>query len=187
LIARSAPPLVADRPSHCQTLPPKIALSNHRLTFGRVDRVSAAVGCDRLFVKNLNRHLPPKSAMIAVAFFINAYATTQWRSGHHPDRKTTWLLSNFCLHQIIMQPKLLDTIALVINLPHDRLSLVEPTDRPLEQLPIGLVGTIVHIYEQDPAPSKYLVEFSDAEGREEAMATLDGEEFVVLQYELAVA
>jgi hypothetical protein len=86
-----------------------------------------------------------------------------------------------------MQPKLLDTIALVINVPHDRLSLVEPTDRPLEQLPIGLVGTIVHIYEQDPAPSKYLVEFSDAEGREEAMATLDGEEFVVLQYELAVA
>jgi Domain of unknown function (DUF4926) len=86
-----------------------------------------------------------------------------------------------------MQPKLLDTIALVINLPHDRLSLVEPTDRPLEQLPIGLVGTIVHIYEQDSAPSKYLVEFSDAKGREEAMATLDGEEFVVLQYELAVA
>jgi hypothetical protein len=86
-----------------------------------------------------------------------------------------------------MSPKPLDTIALVINLPHDRLSLVEPTDRPLEQLPIGLVGTIVHIYEQDSAPSKYLVEFSDAEGREEAMATLDGEEFVVLQYELAVA
>jgi Domain of unknown function (DUF4926) len=86
-----------------------------------------------------------------------------------------------------MPPKLLDTIALIINIPHDRLSLVEAPDRPLEQLPIGLVGTIVHIYEQDSAPSKYLVEFSDAEGREEAMATLDGEEFVVLQYELAVA
>jgi hypothetical protein len=86
-----------------------------------------------------------------------------------------------------MQPKLLDTIALVVNVPHDRLSLVEPTDRPLEQLPIGLVGTIVHIYEQDAAPSQYLVEFSDAEGREEAMATLDGQEFVVLQYELAIA
>jgi hypothetical protein len=86
-----------------------------------------------------------------------------------------------------MQPKLLDTIALVVNVPHDRLSLVEPTDRPLEQLPIGLVGTIVHIYDQDAAPSKYLVEFSDAEGREEAMATLDGQEFVVLQYELAIA
>jgi hypothetical protein len=86
-----------------------------------------------------------------------------------------------------MQPKLLDTIALVINVPNDRLSLVEPTDRPLEQLPIGLVGTIVHIYEQDSAPNKYLVEFSDAEGREEAMATLDSQEFVVLQYELAAA
>jgi hypothetical protein len=86
-----------------------------------------------------------------------------------------------------MLPKLLDTIALVVNLPHDRLSLVEQTDRLPERLPIGLVGTIVHIYEQDSAPSKYLVEFSDAEGREEAMATLDSQEFVVLQYELAVA
>jgi hypothetical protein len=86
-----------------------------------------------------------------------------------------------------MPPKLLDTIALVVNLPHDRLSLVEQTDRLPERLPIGLVGTIVHIYEQDSAPSKYLVEFSDAEGREEAMATLDSQEFVVLQYELAVA
>jgi hypothetical protein len=86
-----------------------------------------------------------------------------------------------------MQPKLLDTIALVVNIPHDRLSLVEPTDRFLELLPIGLVGTIVHIYEQDSVPSQYLVEFSDAEGREEAMATLDGQEFVVLQYKLAAA
>jgi Domain of unknown function (DUF4926) len=86
-----------------------------------------------------------------------------------------------------MQPKLLDTIALVVNIPHDRLSLVEPTDHFLELLPIGLAGTIVHIYEQDSAPSQYLVEFSDAEGHEAAMATLDGQEFVVLQYELAVA
>ncbi|NJM49472.1 MAG: DUF4926 domain-containing protein [Alkalinema sp. RU_4_3] len=85
-----------------------------------------------------------------------------------------------------MQPKLLDTIALVTNIPHDRLSLVEQTDR-LEKLPIGLVGTIVHIYEQDATPSKYLVEFSDTEGCEEAMATLDELEFVVLRYELATA
>jgi hypothetical protein len=48
-----------------------------------------------------------------------------------------------------MLPKLLDTIALVVNLPHDRLSLVEPTDRLPERLPIDLVGTIVHIYGQD--------------------------------------
>jgi hypothetical protein len=41
------------------------------------------------FAKNPDRRLPPKSAMIAVEFFINAYATTQWRSGHHPDQKTT--------------------------------------------------------------------------------------------------
>jgi hypothetical protein len=85
-----------------------------------------------------------------------------------------------------MPPKLLDTVALIVNIPRDRLSLVEQTDRLLERLPIGLVGTIVHIYGQDAAPS-HLVEFSDAEGREEAMATLEGQEFVVLQYELAVA
>jgi Domain of unknown function (DUF4926) len=86
-----------------------------------------------------------------------------------------------------MPPKLLDTVALIVNIPRDRLSLVEQTDRLLERLPIGLVGTIVHIYGQDAAPSQYLVEFSDAEGREEAMATLNVQEFVVLQYELAVA
>jgi hypothetical protein len=43
----------------------------------------------------------------------------------------------------------------------------------------------VHIY--DTTPSKYLIEFSDTQGREEAMATLDEQEFVLLQYELAVA
>ncbi len=86
-----------------------------------------------------------------------------------------------------MQPKLLDTVALVANIPHDRLSLIEHDDRLVEGLPVGLVGTIVHIYEPEATPSKYLVEFSDAEGREEAMATLDSQEFVVLQYELAVA
>ncbi len=86
-----------------------------------------------------------------------------------------------------MPPKLLDTIALVVNIPYDRLSLVESTDRLPERLPIGLVGTIVHIYQQAAAPPKYLIEFSDAEGREEAMATLAEQEFVVLQYELAVA
>jgi hypothetical protein len=86
-----------------------------------------------------------------------------------------------------MQPNLLDTIALIVNIPHDRLSLVESTACPLDRLPIGLVGTIVHIYEQNAAPSRYLVEFSDTEGHEEAMATLDEQEFVVLQYELAIA
>jgi hypothetical protein len=83
------------------------------------------------------------------------------------------------------QPKLLDTIALVANIPYDCLSLVEPSDRPIENLPIGLVGTIVHIY--DTTPSKYLIEFSDSQGREEAMATLDEQEFVLLQDELAAA
>jgi hypothetical protein len=84
-----------------------------------------------------------------------------------------------------MRPKRLDTIALLTTIPHDRLSLVEPSDRPLENLPIGLVGTIVHIY--DTTPSQYPIEFSDTQGREEATATLDQQEFILLQYELATA
>jgi hypothetical protein len=40
-------------------------------------------------------------------------------------------------------------------LVENRLSLVEPSDRLIENLPIGLVGTIVHIY--DTTPSKYLI------------------------------
>ncbi|PSB16623.1 DUF4926 domain-containing protein [Phormidesmis priestleyi ULC007] len=82
------------------------------------------------------------------------------------------------------QPKLLDTVALLIKLPSDRLSLVEENSLALEELPIGLVGTIVHIYDRDDALCRYLVEFSDSQGREYAMATLQAQDFLVLQYEL---
>ena len=83
-----------------------------------------------------------------------------------------------------MDPKLLDTIALLVNVPTDHLSLVEDENLLASGLPIGLVGTIVHIYQQEKETLKYLVEFSNAQGQEEAMATLDGQQFVVLQYEL---
>ncbi len=86
-----------------------------------------------------------------------------------------------------MQPKLLDTIALLVNIPTDRLSLVEDEHLLVSGLPIGLVGTIVHIHHRGEAPLQYLVEFSNSQGQEEAMATLDGQQFVVLQYELATA
>jgi hypothetical protein len=85
---------------------------------------------------------------------------------------------------MIMKPKLLDTIALLVNIPHDRLSLVEPEVGLSVGLPVGLVGTIVHIHPANGDTPKYMVEFSDSQGREEAMVTLDASELVVLQYEL---
>jgi Domain of unknown function (DUF4926) len=81
--------------------------------------------------------------------------------------------------------KLLDTIALLKDLPAERLTLVEP-DYPLTSLPIGLVGTIVHIQEQNDE-SLYWVEFSDSDGCEYAMATLKASEILVLRYELVAA
>ena len=87
----------------------------------------------------------------------------------------------------MMQPKLLDTVALLTEIPQQRLTLVE-ADRPVvDGLPPGLVGTIVHIYPSDVSPPRYLVEFSDSRGCEYAMTTLQASEFLVLQYDLAVA
>lgn len=63
-----------------------------------------------------------------------------------------------------MEPKLLDTIALLVNVPTDHLSLVENENQLVSGLPVGLVGTIVHIHEKEPL--KYLVEFSNAQGQE---------------------
>ncbi len=88
---------------------------------------------------------------------------------------------------MMIQPKLLDTVALLVEIPNQRLSLVETNSIAVETLPIGLVGTIVHIYAQAEVPSGYLVEFSDSHGCEYAMATLQAKEFLVLQYELSVA
>ena len=75
----------------------------------------------------------------------------------------------------------------MVNVSTDHLALVENEDRLVSELPIGLVGTIVYIHQHEKEPLKYLVEFSNAQGQEEAMATLDEQQFVVLQYELVVA
>lgn len=92
------------------------------------------------------------------------------------------------LPQMMSQPKLLDTIALLAEIPNQRLSLVETKDIPaVGALPAGLVGTIVHIYTQPEKPPHYLVEFSDSHGCEYAVATLQAQEFLVLQYELSAA
>ena len=85
-----------------------------------------------------------------------------------------------------IQPKLLDTIALLQDLPYERLTLTEIEPINTLGLPSGLVGTIVHIYDQSNPP-QYLAEFSDSQGCEYAMATLQESEFLVLQYDLVAA
>lgn len=82
--------------------------------------------------------------------------------------------------------KLLDTVATLKPVAIDRLTLVEPNYTPIKNLPSGLVGTIVEVYE-GAEDSQYLVEFADLQGREYAMATLRGDELLILHYELTVA
>jgi Domain of unknown function (DUF4926) len=85
-----------------------------------------------------------------------------------------------------MQPKLLDTIALLQDLPYDRLTLTELESDNTFGFPSGLVGTIVHVYDQTNPP-QYLIEFADSQGCEYAMPTLQVSEFLVLQYDLVAA
>lgn len=85
-----------------------------------------------------------------------------------------------------IQPKLLDTIALLQDLPYERLTLTEIEDCSTLGLPSGLVGTVVHVYDQ-AKPPQYLIEFADSQGCEYAMVTLQESEFLVLQYDLVAA
>ncbi len=82
--------------------------------------------------------------------------------------------------------KLFDTVAIINPLPIERLTLVEPDYTSIQNLPPGQVGTIVEVYE-GAEHCQYLVEFSDTQGREYAMATLRENELLVLHYELTVA
>jgi Domain of unknown function (DUF4926) len=79
----------------------------------------------------------------------------------------------------------LDTIANLKPIAIDPLTLVEPEYQLIQALPIGQVGTILEIY---PGESlSYLVEFSDQQGREYAMAVLQSDEILALHYELSLA
>jgi Domain of unknown function (DUF4926) len=79
----------------------------------------------------------------------------------------------------------LNTIANLKPIARDRLTLVEPEYQLIQALPIGQVGTILEIY---PGESpRYLVEFSDQQGREYAMAVLQSDEILALHYELSLA
>jgi len=79
----------------------------------------------------------------------------------------------------------LDTIANLMPIARDRLTLVEPEYQAVQQLPAGQVGTILEIY---PGKSpRYLVEFADLQGREYAIAVLQPHEILALHYELTLA
>lgn len=83
-------------------------------------------------------------------------------------------------------PKLLDTVALLNDIPVERLTLIEPAYRDIQALPTGLVGTIVEVYQQGVSQF-YRIEFSDHQGCEYALAVLEAQEILVLQSELAVS
>jgi hypothetical protein len=82
-------------------------------------------------------------------------------------------------------PKLLDTVALLNDLPVERLTMLEPLYTSIPALPSGLMGAVVEIYQQGQT-QVYRVEFSDNQGREYALAILEANEILVLQSELAV-
>lgn len=82
---------------------------------------------------------------------------------------------------IMTQPKLLDTVAILLPLTRDRLLQVESEAIPADPFPIGLIGTVVETYTD---PQSYLVEFPDAEGCEYAMAILSADELLVVHLEL---
>jgi Domain of unknown function (DUF4926) len=82
--------------------------------------------------------------------------------------------------------KLLDSVAILKPVSNTRSTLLEPEYASVSRLPVGLVGTIVEVYDRGKE-YHYLVEFSDSQGIEYAMAILKADEILVLQYELAVA
>ncbi len=82
--------------------------------------------------------------------------------------------------------RVLDSVAILKPISNKRLALVEPEYASISSLPVGLVGTIVEVYDTGKE-CQYLVEFADSQGSEYAMAMLKADEILVLQYELAVA
>ncbi|MEG4301470.1 DUF4926 domain-containing protein [Microcoleus sp. D3_18a_C4] len=82
--------------------------------------------------------------------------------------------------------RVLDSVAILKPISNTRLALVEPEYASISSLPVGLVGTIIEVYDTEKE-CQYLVEFADSQGSEYAMAMLKADEILVLQYELAVA
>jgi hypothetical protein len=80
----------------------------------------------------------------------------------------------------------LDSVAVLKPISNTRLALVRPEYASISSLPVGLVGTIIDVYDTEKE-CQYLVEFADSQGIEYAMAMLKSDEILVLQHELAVA
>jgi hypothetical protein len=82
--------------------------------------------------------------------------------------------------------RLLDSVAILKPISNTRLALVGLEYASISSLPVGLVGTIIEVYDTGKE-CQYLVEFADSKGIEYAMAMLKADEILVLQYELALA
>ena len=82
--------------------------------------------------------------------------------------------------------RLLDSVAILKPISKTRLALVGSEYASISSLPVGLVGTIIEVYDTEKE-CQYLVEFADSQGIEYAMAMLKTDEILVLQYELAFA
>ncbi len=63
---------------------------------------------------------------------------------------------------------------------------MEPEYASISSLPVGLVGTIIELYDRGKE-CQYLGEFADSQGIEYAIAMLKADEILVLQYELVLA
>ena len=77
-------------------------------------------------------------------------------------------------------------MAILKPISNTRLALVGPEYASISSWPVGLVGTIIEVYDTGKE-CEYLVEFADSQGIEYAMAMLKADEILVLQYELAFA
>lgn len=81
----------------------------------------------------------------------------------------------------------MDSVAIFKPISNTQLALVvAPEYASISSLPVGLVGTIIEVYDTGKE-CQYLVEFADSQGIEYAMAMLKAEEILVLQYELVLA
>ena len=82
--------------------------------------------------------------------------------------------------------RLLDFVAVLKPISSTRLALMGLEYASISSLTVGLVGTIVEVYDTGKE-CQYLVEFADSQGIEYAMAMLKADEILVLQYELTFA
>ena len=80
------------------------------------------------------------------------------------------------------QIKLLDVVALLKSIPSEALNLPDEQYDLSTGLVTGTVGTVVEILAQQTQAPIYFAEFSDAEGRAYAFATVSAEDLLVLYY-----